>query len=289
VWVLDDFLLGDGGQIDDHFNTRHDLAMDGRWGNAVTVNGRTNTVLNVQPGERIRLRLVDVANGRVFLPDFGDLDAQIIAVDGRYLSHPIPARGFELAPGNRIDIDLTFDHSSAAPIEVWDRYIAQRPNKLATIQVEGDLVQTPTFASPANAKVPTWADALAAPIAHTFRLNAQAGGPFGIQWTIDGMAFMSHEHPMPPAATLALGHFARLHYINESSRIHPIHTHGMFFRVLARNGVAADEPFFRDTVLIHPREEIDIGVVPLDPGVWMMHCHILEHAEAGMMTTIAVQ
>lgn len=290
VWVLDDVLLDpQTGQIYDQFNTRHDLAMDGRWGNAVTVNGRTDTVLKVQPGERIRLRLVDVANARVFLPDFGDLDAKIIAVDGMYLRAPIPARGFELAPGNRLDIDLTFDRSAAAPLEIWDRYIAQRPNKLATIQVDGDLVSTPSFPSPAHARVPAWTDAVTAPITHTFKLSAQSGGPFGIEWMIDGMPFMSHEHPMPPAATLSRGHFAHLHFVNDSSRIHPIHTHGMFFRLLARNGVPADEPFFRDTVLIHPREQIDVGVVPMDAGVWMMHCHILEHAEAGMMTTIAVK
>ena len=83
--------------------------------------------------------------------------------------------------------------------------------------------------------------------------------------------------------------FSRLHFTNESPRIHPIHTHGMFFRLLARNGVPVDEPFFRDTVLIHAHEEIDVGVVPTDAGTWMIHCHILEHAEAGMMTTIAVR
>ena len=35
-------------------------------------------------------------------------------------------------------------------------------------------------------------------------------------------------------------------------------------------------------------EVIDIGVVPMDVGAWMMHCHILEHAEAGMMMMIDV-
>lgn len=59
--------------------------------------------------------------------------------------------------------------------------------------------------------------------------------------------------------------------------------------VVARNGSRVDEPLFRDTVLIHPREDIDIGLVPADAGTRMMHCHILEHAEAGMMTTIAVR
>ena len=36
------------------------------------------------------------------------------------------------------------------------------------------------------------------------------------------------------------------------------------------------------------KETVDVGMVPLDPGRWMMHCHILEHAEAGMMTSFDV-
>lgn len=289
VWVLDDWLLDGSGQIAPQFNTRHDLAMDGRWGNAITINGRTNTVLDVRPGERLRLRLLNSSNGRVFKPDFGELDAKIIAVDGLYLRAPIPARDFELAPGNRLDLDLTLDRSTSGPLAIWDRFYAQRPNQLARVDVSGALVTTPAFPSPAAGHIPVWADALAAPIAHDFRLNAQQGGPFGIAWTIDGMAMdPDHHHAMAPSATLERGRFAHLHFTNESPRIHPIHTHGMFFRLLARNGARVDEPFFRDTVLIHPREEIDVGVVPTDAGTWMMHCHILEHAEAGMMTTIAV-
>jgi FtsP/CotA-like multicopper oxidase with cupredoxin domain len=291
VWVLDDWLLDESGQIAPAFNTRHDLMMDGRWGNAITINGHTDTVLHARPGERIRIRLLNTANGRVFVPDFGDLDAMIIAVDGLYLRAPIPARGFEMAPGNRLDVEVVFDHSGAAPLEIWDRFSSRRPNKLATVELDGDVVDTPRFPSPAHGKVPRWSEGLEEPIAHTFRLNARSGGPFGIAWTIDGVAFEGHDHAMAmaPSATLVRGKFARLHFINESPRIHPIHTHGMFFRVLARGGTPVDEPYFRDTVLIHPREEIDLGVVPTDAGTWMMHCHILEHAEAGMMTTISVK
>lgn len=287
VWVVDDWLLKDGA-IYPEFNTRHDLAMDGRWGNAITINGRTNTVLTVRPGERLRIRMLNTANGRVFAPDFGELDAKLIAVDGLYLRDPISAHGFELAPGNRIDVDITFDRSSTTPFQIVDKFFAQRPNVLARVDVEGDLVDTPRFASPARAKVPKWSEGLDAPVAHDFRINAQSGGPFGIAWTFDGVAMTNHEHKMPASATLKRGTFSRLHFTNESARIHPIHTHGMFFRLLARNGQPVDEPFFRDTVLVHAREEIDIGLVPTDAGTWMMHCHILEHAEAGMMTTIDV-
>ena len=289
VMVLDDWRLDASGQIDPAFNTAHDLMMDGRWGGAVTVNGRSATTLHVRPGERIRLRLLNSANGRVFAPDFGGLHAQVIAVDGLYLRAPVPARGFELAPGNRLDVDLVFDQSEAGPVELWDRFVPQRPNRLIAFDVSGDLVDTPRFTSPAHAHVPVWADALEAPIEHTFHLDAREGGPFGIAWTIDGVAFAGHDHAMAPSLTLERDHFYRLHFSNDSARIHPIHFHGMFFRLLARNGERVDEPFFRDTVLIHAHEQVDLGVVPTEAGTWMMHCHILEHAEAGMMTTIDVR
>jgi FtsP/CotA-like multicopper oxidase with cupredoxin domain len=77
-------------------------------------------------------------------------------------------------------------------------------------------------------------------------------------------------------------------YLITSIRIHPMHIHGVFFRVLERNGSPAVEPFTRDTVLIGPRENVVIGLVPEHKGIWATHCHILEHAEAGMMTTLQV-
>jgi FtsP/CotA-like multicopper oxidase with cupredoxin domain len=286
VIVLDDWRLDAAGQIAPDFNTRHDLMMDGRWGQVVTANGRTDTVLHVRPGERVRLRLLDTANGRVFVPDFGPLDAKIIAVDGNAVRAPIPAAGFELAPGNRLDVELAFDREYP-PIDVMDRFSPSRPNRLFQIVVDGDLVVPPDAPAPAG-HVPVWAGGLDVPPAHTFHLNAEAGGPFGIAWTIDGVAF-THEHASAPAVTLPVNHFTHLRFVNDSARIHPIHIHGMFFRLLARDGAPVDEPFFRDTVLVHAHETIDLGLVPTETGVWMLHCHILEHAEAGMMTLIAVK
>jgi FtsP/CotA-like multicopper oxidase with cupredoxin domain len=40
--------------------------------------------------------------------------------------------------------------------------------------------------------------------------------------------------------------------------------------------------------LVGPRESVDIGLVPTDLGLWANHCHVLEHAEAGMMTAVRV-
>jgi FtsP/CotA-like multicopper oxidase with cupredoxin domain len=288
VWVLDDWLIDERRQIFPEFNTMHDLMHDGRWGNVVTVNGRTGERLAARAGDRIRLRLLNSANGRVFNPDFGALDVSIVAVDGLYLRRPIPYRGFELAPGNRLDLDVTFAAAQSGVVRVVDRFYPDQPNPLAEIMVDGIAPPARRFDSPAHARVPAWREALALPVTERFRLNARRGGEHGIEWTINERAFAGHAHAAPPALTMRQGAFQHLQFVNESYRLHPIHLHGMFFRLLARNGVPVDEPFFRDTVLVHAKETIDVGLIPEDPGRWMMHCHILEHAEAGMMTTLEV-
>jgi FtsP/CotA-like multicopper oxidase with cupredoxin domain len=290
LWVLDDWLIGRDGAIFPEFNTRHDLAHDGRWGNVVTVNGRRTPTLDARPGERIRLRLLDVANGRVFAPDFSALDAKVIAVDGLYAARPFDPAGFEIAPGNRVDLDIVVPADAAGKrFEIVDRF-TRYPNTLAEIRISGDPIDTPRFASPARGHVPVWRSGLQIPARAEFHLNARQGGDFGIEWTINGAAMDHSAHALPDhLQQLPIGEFSHLRFVNDSYRIHPMHIHGLFFRVLARNGTPVDEPHFRDTALVHAKETVDIGTVPEDPGRWMMHCHILEHAEAGMMTILEVR
>jgi len=297
LWVVDDWLLTPAGEISQAFNTRHDLAHDGRWGNVITVNGDRHAVMAVRAGDRIRLRLLNVANGRVFALDLGGLDAKVIAVDGLYTAHPLPPTGFELAPGNRLDLDITFSSAQRGQrISIVDRF-GGAAHDLAEIMVStADSIPPRAFASPARAHVPAWGGTAAIPPRADFRLDARTGGELGIEWTINGEAFKHGDHAghggggMPhEIRRIPLGVFSKLRFVNDSFRIHPMHLHGQFFKVLTRNGVAVDEPYFRDTTLIHPKETVDVGVVPLDPGRWMMHCHILEHAEAGMMTLIDVE
>jgi FtsP/CotA-like multicopper oxidase with cupredoxin domain len=236
----------------------------------------------------LRLRLVNTANGRVFAPDFTALNAQVIAVDGMYAARPLPATGFVIAPGNRLDLDVTIPADAAGrTLPIVDRFTRQ-PLPLAAIRVAGDPVATPAFASPAQARVPAWSGALALEPAHSFELQAQRGGPFGITWTLNGEAYVAPDHSHHRSVAFPRGRFLRVRFANASYRLHPMHVHGMFFKVLARNGAPVDEPFWRDTTLVHAKETVDVGLVPLDPGKWMLHCHVLEHAEAGMMTTVEV-
>jgi FtsP/CotA-like multicopper oxidase with cupredoxin domain len=65
---------------------------------------------------------------------------------------------------------------------------------------------------------------------------------------------------------------------------HPFHLHGYFFQVLEENGKAPAYKAWKDTYNLKPRNKIKIAWMPDNrPGMWMYHCHILEHHEAGMM------
>lgn len=84
------------------------------------------------------------------------------------------------------------------------------------------------------------------------------------------------------------GELIKIRFTNESVPLHPMHLHGQFFQVLARGGVPEDVPSWQDTILVNPNETVDIALVPTEVGVWPLHCHIHEHADAGMMRLIEV-
>jgi FtsP/CotA-like multicopper oxidase with cupredoxin domain len=188
-----------------------------------------------------------------------------------------------MAPGNRLDLDITIPDDAAGRTFSLTNSFTRRPFVMAKIKVEGEPVETPSFEPPSNPNVPEWNVAQAREVDETYVLDARRGGKYGVEWTINGKPWGEHD-----VTEFEEGRWKRIRFQNDSYRLHPMHIHGQFFKVLARNGQPVDEPYFRDTVLLQRKETIDVGMVPVDWGRWLMHCHILEHAEAGMKTEIRV-
>ncbi len=281
VWILDDWLLDDTGQIDPAFNTSADRSQNGRWGNLITVNASTTTELAAAPRERIRLRLVNASNGRVYTPDFGELDATVVAIDGLTVGRNPDLTTLTLAPGNRVDVDLAVP-AEPGMYSVVDTFTGS-PQPLATIVVDAGSTTAPaTFDPPTSPAVPDWDNALDAPVDHELVFETHNDGDEWI-WTINGAAYPNHQ-----SIELTAGEFTKIRLVNQTHPMHPIHLHGQFFKVLTRNGERVDEPYFRDTVLLEMLDEVEIALVPLDVGQWVLHCHIQEHGEAGMMTVMEV-
>jgi FtsP/CotA-like multicopper oxidase with cupredoxin domain len=76
------------------------------------------------------------------------------------------------------------------------------------------------------------------------------------------------------------GERARLRFRNTSRMFHPMHLHGHTFGLVA--GGAR-----KDTVIVPPKQTIDVDVEADNPGQWALHCHNIYHAEAGMMTVLS--
>ena len=285
VWLMDDWLLQKDGTIYPQFNTGRDLMHDGRWGNVPTVNGKFGPEFPVEPGQRIRLRLINGANARVLAPHIEGLTADVIAVDGRPVTRVFPFDRFVLAPGNRIDLDIRIPPDAAGKTYAVEDRFTRKAFQLASISVQkANPVTSPEFVPPTaeNFIPPEIFEKIDA--VKIWDLNAVRGGKFGIGWTMNQQLWPDADKVAYPQ-----GVPQKITFKNSSSRLHPMHIHGVFFRVLERDGRQAIEPFTRDTVLVGPRESVTIGLVPNHPGIWLTHCHIQSHAEAGMMTTVEIK
>ncbi|WP_311215057.1 MULTISPECIES: multicopper oxidase family protein [unclassified Arthrobacter] len=104
-------------------------------------------------------------------------------------------------------------------------------------------------------------------------------------FTVNGAAY-----PLVPSIDVALGDTVKVTVINRTADPHPMHPHGHHVQVLSRNGVApTGSPLVLDTVDVLPGEVWELLLHADNPGIWMDHCHNLDHAAEGMMMLLKYQ
>lgn len=104
------------------------------------------------------------------------------------------------------------------------------------------------------------------------------------------VAYIVNGRVYPHIEPLAVhdGDVVRVTVVNRGFDVHPMHVHGHHVLVLSRDGVpATGAPLWLDTVDVRPGEVWELALVADNPGIWMGHCHDLEHAAQGMMMTLA--
>ena len=109
-----------------------------------------------------------------------------------------------------------------------------------------------------------------------------------------GLSINGKSFPATEPIVVEEGDWFVLHYYNEGLQIHPMHLHQMPQLVFAKDGFPLDAPQWEDTVNVAPGERYSVLVQATDPGVWVLHCHILTHAERaegmfGMVTAVIVE
>jgi len=306
VWVLSDWRLLPTGELSDDFGNMFDVMHGGRIGNTVTLNGVLPEDFRVVAGERIRLRLVNAANARIFALEFGGHRPFIIALDGQPVEPHEPEGGrVVIGPAMRVDLIVDAIGLPGSRHAIRDTFYRDLPYRLLDIAYDDPPATVPddlrikplppnTMPEPDEASAERHVIAFAGGMMGGMKGATMEGTQAsmndmlkrGMAWAVNGI--VSTGHVMDPILTLGHGHSYVLELRNETAWFHPIHLHGHVFRVVARNGRPEPRRPWQDTVLIPPRETVEIAFVADNPGDWMIHCHILEHQAGGMMAVIRV-
>ena len=308
IWAIDDWRITDDGAISDDFDDRFDLDHGGRLGNFVTVNGKFLREFAVQAGERLRLRLLNVANARTFGLNFNGLEPVIIALDGQPVPPHKPVNGrVTLGAGQRADVILDMAGKPGERITVRDEHFERESYDFVTfVHSPGK----PLRESPLPTPKALAANPLPEPdlgTAVTQEVTIQGGAKGGLTeatfqgetwktrklfrkhrkaWTLNGVAF--GDMKTPPMFVLKKNMSYLWQIRNDTTWEHPMHLHGHHFRLLKRNNKPVEHTPWLDTVLLAPDESAQVAFVADNPGDWLFHCHILEHHVAGMGAIIRV-
>lgn len=259
----------------------YDNMMDGAFGEYILVNGAIEPELEV--GQvKMRFRVLNGANARNFYLKLDDNSAfHQIASDGGLLESPVKMNSLSIAPGERSEIIVDFSKYSKG-----DEVKLLHDNKLVMTFKVGEQTEDLTEI-PENLAVIEKLDSNQASKTKRIILDGM-----GHMVSINGRKFdMNRIDDVVELNDIEIWEITTAGAMMMGSQGHPFHIHGTQFQVLSRNG---DQPFanelgWKDTVYVRANETVKIVVKFRKAGIFMFHCHILEHEEAGMMGQLEVK
>jgi FtsP/CotA-like multicopper oxidase with cupredoxin domain len=295
VMVLSDMALNDSGALEAPDAGGSIANVFGREGSHVLLNGRTQSSLVVRSGAPQRWRIVNAAKSRYFNLDLGGLPFKQIGGDGGLQEYSLERDTLLLAPGERADVLVTPRLGPGETITL--RSILVNRGMFTTegrfpyddlLTLTGAGVEPYSGPPPADVKraltpLPR-AGATQVDLELTLDQPPDAAPEYGIRG-----ALYSARHK---ALKARIGETQIWTVTNSTKWSHPFHLHGFFFQVLDENGAPVKPLAWKDTVDI-PFERTVRLIVRFDDregvtGAWMLHCHILDHAEAGLMGVVQV-
>ncbi len=258
--------------------------MNGVIGNYMLVNGAMSPTLSVDK-QRIRLRLLNGSNSSIYKISFSGQPFQMIASDGGFLDRPVSLTSILLSAGERAEVILDLSSLKGKKLSMLvdqrggDRFDALQIDVAETLQSSNNIPQVLEKV----ARIPeSEADYTRRFVMQSMGMGMMGGG----RLTINGKKMDINRID----EKVKLGTTEIWEITNKSSMMmsmpHSMHLHDVQFQILDRDGrrPPVHEQGRKDTVLIQPGETVRIISRFLDyKGVYMYHCHLLEHEDDGMM------
>ena len=240
------------------------------------VNGTRDPYLEVDTA-LYRFRVLGGANARIFRLALGNgAPFTLIGNDGGLLAKAVTVATIDLAPGERLDLLVDFRSAKVGDTVLlrdllagWDllEFRVVRQVSVPTTTLPATLSPITTLTNPVTTR--------------TFSFDGMSKIN-GLEYALNRIDFR-----------VPFGQVERWRFTTSGNAPHPVHVHGASFQVVSRTGGRGKlfpwEGGWKDTVLLNDRETVDI-LIRFDAykGLYLLHCHKLEHEDMGMMSNFEV-
>jgi FtsP/CotA-like multicopper oxidase with cupredoxin domain len=321
--MLDDILIEDG-EVDTFSRDYIQRALMGRFGNTMFINGEQDYNLDVKTGEIVRFHLTNPANTRTFNFSIDDHQIKLVGGDSSRYEKETLIDSVIISPGEIYSIEVLFEKPGAfkifhntpdktyilgsinvseesydnnnssdfynlkenddviSDIEPYKKYISKEPDYELELTMESFMMEKMDSDMVKSDHDIEWEDTV--PTMNSMSTNENT------KWILRDKA--TGKENLDVNYQMKVGDIKKIRFFNNPDSAHPmqhpIHLHGQRFLITNENGVTNDNLVWKDTVLIPTGSIVDVIVDVTNPGVWIMHCHILEHAESGMIVAITV-
>ena len=255
-------------------------------GDTILVNGAVSPRMTVK--RRIyRLRFLNASNARSYNLKLGNGRTMLqVASDGGLLESPVSRTSFPLHPAERIEVLIDFRGfrpGSEIVLQNTDAGAVNGVKSVIRFDVESgggaEEFQVPRGRMRTLEKLPE------PNTTRRWDLSLLTQG--GVQWQIANRGFDPNRIDVAPR----LGTTELWQWHNPSNRVHPMHLHGMLFRVVERSSgvIHPGERAWKDTIGVLPNETVTVQpwFTPYT-GRYVFHCHALEHGDKAMMLQLEV-
>ncbi|MBI3718603.1 MAG: multicopper oxidase domain-containing protein [Sphingobacteriales bacterium] len=276
------------------YNPSMGEVMSGYMGETIIVNGEASPYTEVAT-RYYRLRILNGSNARIYnLALSNNADLIIIGNDGGLLKNPATVKTILLAPGERLDVLVNFAGLTiGTEVYLESRMFdnggsAQGKQGFKIMKFKITQTLSDSFTLPVALSAVNSIPASSSSKTRNFIINAMqmSGGMnmTGIHRINDKTYDKNRIDENVSANATEIWVFDN----SQGDEPHPMHLHGVHFQVLERSGgrgqLTVSESGWKDTVLVMPRETVKI-IIPFSTltGVFVFHCHNLEHEDDGMM------
>ncbi len=243
-------------------------------GDKVLVNGVYQPYLDVAD-RKYRFRIINAANARSYILTLSTGEALTqIGTESGLLPAPVRRTALDFGPAERLDVVVDFAGKSGQELYLMDAYQMVPLLKFRVNQSAGDTSSVPaTLRAVPDIGQPT--------VTRNFSFDFTSN-----RWTINGLGF----DPGRIDARPVLGTTEKWVFTNPTGSTHMVHIHDVDQQCVSRDGGPC-YPYetMKETWSLAPGETLELKLKFTDhTGIYVMHCHILEHEDDGMMTQFEV-